>query len=484
MHQTLWHSRKSGFPLITRVIPIALVSLLAVYLGRSIGKSGLRMRFLLLAAAPLSILLLEQLNERARFWLLLAAILIVPVQMPRMPQLISISELILVWLAVVQLVTLQPSKQPAPRQTTGALQYIPCAVFALAGLVSAMRNGELHRWHTVALTPLLLMFVTTRMVRTKDDAMAIVRSALMAILGFLFIVWLAVSTGNVGAESYVVEGRIAAYIAVALGPIKHRIWSVTLGTLIALGVPAVTMLLFRDGESVLARFLYGLILVLSLALLVLTAARGATFAAVAGALLALILSGAWFRSRTVVGIMVGALLLTMLPWNELTGSLVPQLARLSTVRYGLSNIREFQYRMDTLRFTVENVLQSPFGYGFSYLWDRYRIDESMMYSALLNGTGLMGFVGFVLIVGQLLRHFTARIALAGPQRDLAAIGLGTLTCGLVAGIVSESVVLDPVHSFVFWTILAAAYSGTRIPQRPTPSPRPEHQRESSNGSIP
>jgi hypothetical protein len=125
-------------------------------------------------------------------------------------------------------------------------------------------------------------------------------------------------------------------------------------------------------------------------------------------------------------------------------------------------IVNFDDRIETIKFTVGNIIQHPFGYGFGFLYQNYRIDESIMYSALLNGTGLIGFIGFMLMIGQLYHHFIISITnkCSILHRELATLGIATLTCGLLIGVSSDCVILYPIHSFVFWAILAACYSGT------------------------
>ena len=360
-------------------------------------------------------------------------------------------------------------------------QCVPYIIFAFVGFAAAMIHGEVGPWYTVCLAPLLLMILTNSMVHTPDDAVRLIRAALIAILGYLIILWLASQVGTV------ISGGRVGDVNLTLGPIQFTSWAVTLATLIASGFPAVVVLLLQVNKSNLSRFFYGAVLVLFLALFMLTAARGATVAAVVGALVALVVV---FRRLSSPGVVATTVLLFLaaLIWGESLLNILPQpnLERLYTLRYGVSSIVNFQARMDILRLTVENTLRNPLGYGFSYLWARHRIDESILYSALLSGTGLMGFAGFVLIVGHLLWHFTRRIlsAPAGAQRDLAAIGLGTLVCGLLTGVASESVMLGPVHSVVFWAILVAAYRGTRVPWRPASNPRPERQCESLSGSVP
>jgi len=449
------------------VIYIYIIAILiAIYIGTSIGESGPRMRFLLLGTAPLLLLWVERLNERSKFRLLLAGILLISVQTPRIiPLKLCISEFILVGLSVVLLIGRHNPGQLNSRQTPTIIRYIPYTVFAFASLVPAIIHGDLEQWHTVALTPLLLIFVTTKMIHTEDDAITLIRWSQVALVGFLLLLWIADLTGNVVNLDR--GWRFGGYLIASFGPIEHTVWSITLGASVALGFPAATMLLFRSGEPVIARCCYTILLVLFSALLILTASRGATLSALATSGLVLLLSGKLFRLRLILVIPVTLVILALF-WQIMTQKffLFPQIEHFSRLRYGFTNIYEFQHRMDILWFTVDNIFQRPLGYGFNYLWDQYRLDEAIVYSALLNGTGLIGFGGFVLIIGHMFWHFALRMRSTwlGPQRDLAAIGISTLVAGLMVGVVSESVMLYPVHSFLFWTIIAAAYSGTCLPR--------------------
>lgn len=461
------------------VIEMALIALFAWFGGNAVVKGKFATLFLI--SAPLPILLVYHLNERMKFRLLLGAILFIPLQMPRLPipYRFSLSELVVFTLVVVQLALERPGWALLMK-----LRYMPYIVFALAGFVAALIHGELGSWNIVCLLPFLLMIVANSLVHTPDDALWLIRAALISILGVFFIYLVASLMGSATFRGYTgpdLEFRLASY-SISLGPIEYRgFFAIVMGTLAALGVPMTTLLLLRAHSSYLSRFFYGAILVLFLVLLVLTAARGATVAALLSGLLVLVVSRQVLSRRMIAAAVV--LTLVVLIWGGSLLSILPQhnLDRLYTLRGGVGSIENFQARMDTLLFTVENTLRNPLGWGFSYLWNQYRIDESIIYSILLSGTGLAGFVGFVLIVVQLFWHFAMRLgnAFTSSQHDLAAIGLGTLVCGLIAGVSTDSVVFYPIHSFVFWAILAAAYSGTRVP-----SSRSEDQWKPPNESVP
>jgi len=412
------------------------------------------------------VLLVGRLKERARFSLLLVAVLLVPLQTPDwpIPYALSVSELLLLLLTIVQL-AMRWSSARLSRGTTKLAAYIPYFALASAGLVSALRNHELGLWYGVCLVPLLLLFLVDNGVRAPDDALRLMEVAMGATLGYLLIYWLAGQVGSViDVYGPAMQWRIGARVA-RLGPIQYDSYSITFGTLAALGMPFVVLKISKARKPDAYRFVYGGVLILFIAILTLTSARGATIGAAIGAILALICSR---RLRWPGVIAMSAILATtIMVWGPdlIRGSpsIAASEARWRDTRWAdIATEGNLATRIATMRLTFENIGQNPLGYGYGFLWTAYRIDEAVAYSALLNGAGVGGFLSFLIIVGALLRRFVTRISRGStsPQCDLAAIGLGTLLCGLIAGVSSESVLLGPVQSFVFWTVLCAAYCGT------------------------
>ena len=106
-------------------------------------------------------------------------------------------------------------------------------------------NGEylMYYWATTCLTPLLLLFAADRLVADVSDAMRVVRAALAAILIFAAVVWLAQMTGHSHLlAQYGVAWRFADARAISMGPLKFEVWSIRLGSLAALGMPAALVL--------------------------------------------------------------------------------------------------------------------------------------------------------------------------------------------------------------------------------------------------
>ena len=440
-------------------ILVAALMLLSILAGIVVASGKMKTAFLFVL--PALILFLARLNERTRFLFLLFAIFLIPIQTSTFSS-ISLSEVMLSALVVAQLIFLNKE-----RAFPFKLYHVPYLLFAVIGLFTAVIHNELSYWHIVSLVPLLLVLLFEKFIHTPDDAIRLITAALGAILGYLFIYWLGSKVGN-GIRPNL--GGLIGALNMTLGPIRYISHRDTFAALLAIGIPFTAYQLIKARMSITPRFFYGSILALFILLLGLSAVRGASIGAIIGMGLVLILSGR-FRSPIVI-VLLASLVIALIIWSPNIIHSIPALesslerwksSQWSSMSSIMSN-QNLQYRINTLMFTIKGIKQNPLGYGYGYLWARYRIDEAIAYSGLLNGTGLAGFLCFILIVVQLLLRFIKSIfgVIADPQRDLAIIGLATLVCGLIIGVASESVLLGPVQSFIFWTILIAAECGTRL----------------------
>jgi len=241
-----------------------------------------------------------------------------------------------------------------------------------------------------------------------------------------------------------------------------------------LAIPLVTLLLLRKKESFKWKLFYGLVLGLFIWLLFMTAAKGAIVAvAVSTVLMLIMLIKNYFSSFVKYGfhflviIILILLLMSLFSFDlyqtkyQKNLDLILELFNPET--YDDSINTSIIWRSKILKFTLANTIHYPFGYGFQYLYRNYGLDESIIYSLLLNGTGVIGFIAYLFIVGHLFLYFI-NISIGKSskyQRELAAIGAGTLAFGLVAGISTESILTNPIIAFLFWSILAVCYGGTQ-----------------------
>jgi O-antigen ligase len=143
------------------------------------------------------------------------------------------------------------------------------------------------------------------------------------------------------------------------------------------------------------------------------------------------------------------------------GQFQPNAERIGTLGKGVRQDANLRGRMTMLEASLRETLADPLGPGVGYTASKYGYDEASTYAGLLLGTGFMGTFAFLAIVVLLARRYVWAMRRGHKGHDLGVLGLATLACGLVAGVSSESVLLGPVQSIVWWSILGACYFGIR-----------------------
>lgn len=337
--------------------------------------------------------------------------------------------------------------------------YGPFVLFALFGLVSTYLNGEwLSWWPTVCLLPLVILFSVDRLTVNSNEAFGLVRAAVAAILVYAAIVWVAGVTG----PGPLLQGgwRLGAADATAtLGPLSFRVFSISLGSLIAMGVPAVSVLAARAPMR-RQRSVYVAAAIALLGTLALTFSIAATVGAVLGVAVAMLIS----RRVRAMPLVFGAafvLLFAAVAGPALLSVLPNQgVEHFAGLRYGTA-FPNVAYRLNAIGVTLREIPSTPLGPGFAYLWERYRLDEAIVYSMILNGTGILGLCAFVAMLVQLARSYLSDLFrhVVEARADLSAIGLGTLITAVTAGVADSSVFTEPVQATVFWVICAATATG-------------------------
>jgi hypothetical protein len=447
------------------IIPwFALGSLVAVMVAVAVVQGRNKTWFILVAAA--ATIVLASLGARMRWVFLLLAVafsfVLLSPSVP-IPLGLTLSQALLLFVAAaVLLADLTPGERRERVVRLGPLYYVPFGLFAAIGFISTYVNNEYELyWTTVCLLPVLLLFVIERLTERPDQVLWLLRLALFAVVAFSALVWFAELTGHSQLMSqYGVQWRFADARSISIGPIAFNVWSIRLGSLAAIGAPTAVVLALR-ADRWLERGLTAACVVILLTVLAFTAARGALIGAFAGGLVALLVSRR-IASRRVALSAVAALALALLFGPTIVRHIpIGSISRVTALSGGVGSILNFQYRVGVIDATLSGIYSHPLGPGFQYLWLRYRIDEAVAYSQILNGTGLLGFGVFVWMLVQLVRgYFGGAVRRATAlQADLAAIGLGTLAAALLAGVSSQSVFTEPVQSFVLWTVIAATLVG-------------------------
>ena len=423
-------------------------------------------------------LLTNALSIESKVRLLALSIPLSLVQIPRfpIPYQTSISELILLVLLLDDLL-LSNENHKSRLNLLKPAAFIPFGLFTMAGLIANIGQGDFATWNVYCLAPLITFYLISRKLRSLEDAWLFVRFSLLTMVGFLIIIKFAYWTGHYyeydpfGNEGNLSTNyRAADGMMIYLGPIRHYLFATRLGAIAALGLPACVLLFIRkEGHRVWRVGLLGIMSVLIYAI-ILSATRGSFVAAIIGSFLVILVSGR-FRLRMLLS---SAVLLILIVCGDSLFHYLPadNIQRLMTLSQGVKQIENYVQRMDVLTFSWELTLKHPLGVGFGHLYHNFQMDDAIIYAVILQGTGLLGAIAFAMIVLQMVLKFTLGILKSDSEsvRDLASIGLSTLATGLIAGISSQSILFEPVHSFVFWMLMAvchravACFSGSSAAQ--------------------
>jgi hypothetical protein len=422
-----------------------------------------KIRTLALLLLPFGLLMIRMISERIKVRLLAFSIPLSLLQIPSLPipYGFTLCEIILLLFTIDELL-FPRNDRGLNRKSLWPEIFIPLGLFALTALVTALRNGGIDTWHTYCLMPLLWFFLAYRKIHNQKEAWLFVKLSLLTIVCFVAIVVWANATGHylsLESGTTIHQWRLGFGLLVTLGPIRLNVWSTIFGSLASIGFPAsIILLIGNEGKRwwgvsallMLGAFTY---------VIISSAARGAVVAAIFGTVIAILASGR-FISPKLLGAFV-LLLVVVALWGESILKLFPEqnIQRLLTLLKGVQGDFNFQVRKNALEIAWKLTLQNPLGIGFGYLGRTYGIDDAIIYAYILEGTGILGALAFMVVVGQLAFKFVLIIlkSSVGSNRDFAAIGLSTLVVGLVAGVSSQSILFEPVHAFVFWALMAICY---------------------------
>lgn len=437
-----------------------------IFLGVLVGMVGDNRRVLALIVSSFGLLMIVLISKRSKFGLLALSIPLSLLRIPTLPALgFSLSGIILMALTADELLRAFSGHGMNGKPLKPGM-LISFGLFAFAGLITALVSGELHLWPNYFLIPFLWLFLSSKKILNQKEAWLLIKLSLLTILGFIAIATWANLTGHfksLAIGSTDSSWRFGYGYLVKLGPIQLTIWATFLGSIAALGFPACILLwIEKKGER---WWRMGALFILAGlgSTLFFAAARGAIVGAFAGSLLAILASGKLLSPK-----LLGAfalLLVVVAIWGTTFLEMLPEqnILRIQTILQGTQQDLNFQIRKGALELAWKLTLQNPLGVGFGYLWNTYGIDDAIIYANILEGSGILGSIAFLMIVVQLAFKFVLIIikSSVGFIRDFASIGLGTLIVGLVAGISSQSILFEPVHSFVFWAIIMAAYHGVK-----------------------
>lgn len=413
-----------------------------------------------------ALLVLHGSTRRQRRVLLMMALLLSPISLSKtlLPYGMTISVSLLIVLSLSEALNRPQAARALHPSTPNAYLVLPFAAFALVGLVATTRNGEIAWWFPVCLLPAVLLWLAFRLVSDRRDCWTLIKVSCASIGVYVMLV---LAARLAGAASTSGLAWRAGAIQVRLGPVSFDTYSVTFGTAVGIAAPALAVLVMRQRGRPGLTALYALALAGVAVLLLLSAARGASLGALVGILVVLVANAR--RARVVAFLSVvttciiaflGALSLGVLP--SLAARVTPNFQRITEGLGSPLENRTLQYRLTTLSETWAHPTRFPLGRGFAFLYNTRGIDESIVYSMLLNGTGILGFACFAWIVITLGVTLGKGFRAANTEsRDLATLGLATLLDGLVTGVTTHSILTGQVQAAAWWGILIACVLGLR-----------------------
>lgn len=445
---------------------VAAALLFAGYLGNNIAISGkIRFRIVVLLV-PIALLFICNLKYKAKFRLLILSLLLVSIQMPSIQYRFFLSEMLLFILAFLLIPVFRLKKRKNSLSNVNYLVLVPYILFAVAGFITAILYGGISTWHIFCAIPLSWMYVAMNMVRNSDDAFRIVGASGVGVFIFFCIYQLANIAGFV-TNDFSMGWRMGSQF-ITIGPIHYILHSCVFSSFIALGFVIANMMVIYNYRSRIISLIYLFIVIIFAWALISSGTRGGLVGAVAGTILMFLLlfKRESFRIsiKRYFPILIISLIFISAYSVELSGHLDNQINRFKVLsRSDLASFSNLKYRMNLLRLAIDDVTQNPLGNGFHYMWSEYKYDDAIVYVHLLEGTGVLGTICFIIIVIQMFLHFLRCLIgkYSESQKMLAALGIGTLVCGLIAGISSESIMVSSMHSFIFWAILASCYSATQ-----------------------
>ena len=458
----------------TTLISLAIV--LSSLVGVVAGSGHLSYVLLLMAGALFLVLL--RLGRQIRHAVFLALPLVAILQIPvlNLPLNAPPVTAILVVPFIEELWLMSSRRRGNPWRAVDLLQDAPVAIFAFGGLITALREHEGSYWYIAGLTPLLLFMVSGRLIQNAQDVWRTTRMIVVALLGYFLIILVGNTWGTVTAvnpANYGFEWRWLGFGQnIFVGPVAYmNVWPVTIATGAGLGFVLAVSLILKKNESPGWLCLYAGSLIVFVTIFARTGARGASIAAVIAISSMLVLAG-----RRSLGLATMALLVAGLLWAWrdviLSGLPLQTVERFLQFGNGPLAVTDFSYRLSTFSRSIRDTLQYPLGLGYSYPWMHLHVDEPIVYAQVLHGAGLLGAIGYSLLLLQFLTRFLISLFRQQDTTEhfLSIVGLGVWLYGVLAGLASERLLLDPVLSILYFAALVALYRAA--PMRPGSSRKP------------
>ena len=344
-------------------------------------------------------------------------------------------------------------------------------IIIITGFITSYFNDvSYYPVFNACVLPFLIMYLCFSYIQNQDEAKLLIIASNIGVLGLLFIIFFAFSTGFATeiARSHEYIGQFSA--SVRMGAYEFELYPTEFGVLLAMIIPSVIIYFFQEINSK-KRFWLGIIIFIYFSLLISVASRGATIAVIISILLILTLSLIYIKRKKgnykFVIIIFILFILIFISFNIFSKNLSSHtIFRFNEMINYKLRAYNAQGRINLMINALAKEGNGIIGIGFNTLWDKYRIDESNLYSWLSNGIGLIGIFAFLFLILNILYQYLSIIFSSGIRNKYnEIIGIVTLIGVLLSSVSSNYILNRPSFTIPFCVIIGATLKLTYLKRK-------------------
>jgi len=136
------------------------------------------------------------------------------------------------------------------------------------------------------------------------------------------------------------------------------------------------------------------------------------------------------------------------------------LFKLAELQAPLAEIGNYSFRLNFMIIALNDISIDPLGLGFNHYYNLF-IDDSILYANLLNGSGIVGFIIFILMMIYLFIKFIKGALYFNMEienRALCNLGIALIVLMLISGFSTRYLFDLRIYSALFWSIIGTIFS--------------------------
>lgn len=345
--------------------------------------------------------------------------------------------------------------------------------FSFVSLVTTIINKDFDIfWIGYCLLPLLCMVTVDTVLKHNEDKRKLIQYIFFTLMGYLILYFIAANLGgtyNIGTSDEYAgiydPGELLSWGVgsrfVVIGPLYYIMGHNMQAAIMSLFCVIAFWYAIRKNQLVRVRVICMVLSISSLIMIFKTTGRAIFIATVSAVFIMLLFMGNKRAMAAISGIALSIFVISGPNIERLITSIAPAagIERYYEMRYGFSNIGNYSSRIELLSNNIILCFSKPFGHGFNY-YSRDGIDEAVLYSNVISGTGLVGFLIFMLIMLKLTISYSLRIMKTKntEKREMAVLGIGAIALILISGFSQRYLFGYGIYALLCWLILAATYT--------------------------